>query len=1528
MTTRRRAVAPRGPELGRLVAGLCLLVLLVVGAAASALPFLFRSASLRSRIEQTVAALLKEETGLDVRFRIDRALWPPGITLTDVEVASSTPGKPFARVAEARVTLRPFALLSGRVVIDTIEVDGPEADVRLEDGALANLPLNLKPRTSEPKAKDVEPPFRVVAITNAKVALTHVEKGKELAAVQLAGIDVDVDVGGEGTPVYELRLQKARGVLRTSHVQANRWPVPTRFAKGLDAIPYQPITMVDDDVLCALSASVRITDAPTARIVELRRFELDARLDDDARPGTPPSCEPGASADDRVVSLRVEGLELDLPTDDEGAPGAVVASTTGALTTAAKKTSPKLALGPADGRVRVRVPAFAAYRYVPIDPLGGFLELDLEASASVDLDDPLPGVLRAQAKGRLEGHELRLSHFRFGSVLAGDVFLRPGLVLGSRELGVEYGGGHVTLSDIELGLAPVPGAKRQLPMKANVAVKDLGMPVLVKELGVTENAHVRWDFKDAIIKLDGHLDPLRLDGDLVAKTRNFELAQRPVEKPNPGHIIGLAPKTGGIADLTAKVAIRPDALVFDQIHAAFGGTRLDGRVHLGFDDRFEVDAKSNQVDLADASPLTKFALAGVGKLDLAIRGTFDSFKGKGSVSFGGFVFDQFGLGDIESARYEFSDEALIEVTALEAKRGESRYQVPSMRIDLGVPQGVVVDALSTSGNFALEDLYGIFKLTGDPRWEGIQGHAAYDARVRFVVGGPTDVCGDGRLDLDVQGKVLALDLWGERYVGGAADVSLTWLDFDGGGRGLDLDVHAATLKKKGGGTIVASGTVRRGGNLNLKVTGSGVAIEALSAMPATKIPVRGTIDAVAEVGGTFDTMRIVADVDLSPVQIADHTLERSRFRVVREPLSVLAQSPQPDAKGCYTGQKLEPFDLAKWSEDPLTGEYVLTGQLFGGEVLLDDFRLTDQRKRVARGKVKVNNLALAPLSLVRFESAAETLGEQTSSGPPVAITGTASADVELEAYPLDAWWNAVGKIEKLKVKATRGDAKIATIDPTPTITFGLAGIQVPTTTLALSFGDVPATILLSGSMDRSPGDVTPPTVAATIDVPAIPLAKLEDYLPKNIERAEGVARAKLKIGGTLDAPTWDGELAITNGAFAFRQISMPLVGVNGSIKVDPKRGVTIEKLSGELGGGTVEVTGGAGLKAGKLGDVDVKVKARDVHFRYGDGLSTTFGADLRATWTPPDGGLVEPAHVEGVVEIDTFLYEKRIGFGGLDAIKSTKRTEVEVYDPLRDLVTFDVEIRSRRGFRIRNNMVDASLAIGQGGLHVLGTNQRWGVIGDLYVVKGGTFKVRRHDFEIREGTLRFDDDTKVDPNIDVSAVTEYRRAGSAGSTAEWRVKLHAYGTKDDLKLELSSEPPLSQEDLILLLTIGMTKAESAQIGGNVAGGAGLDLLANVTGVNETLSQAIPVIDDFRFGTAYSLRTGRTEPQVTFGKRLTDALRASLTSGFGERREINAIIEWRLSRQFSLQGSYDNVNDVSSRSVGNVGVDLRYRLEFE
>ena len=110
--------------------------------------------------------------------------------------------------------------------------------------------------------------------------------------------------------------------------------------------------------------------------------------------------------------------------------------------------------------------------------------------------------------------------------------------------------------------------------------------------------------------------------------------------------------------------------------------------------------------------------------------------------------------------------------------------------------------------------------------------------------------------------------------------------------------------------------------------------------------------------------------------------------------------------------------------------------------------------------------------------------------------------------------------------------------------------------------------------------------------------------------------------------------------------------------------------------------------------------------------------------------------------------------------------------------------------------------------------------------------------------------------------------------------------------------------------------------------AAIEALSTLTGADSVVRGAIPVIDDFRLGTAYSSRTGRTEPTVTVGKRITERVRANVTSGLAENREVRSNVEWQLTPRTSVLGSYDNVNSVSSSAVGNLGADMRFRIEFE
>ena len=68
--------------------------------------------------------------------------------------------------------------------------------------------------------------------------------------------------------------------------------------------------------------------------------------------------------------------------------------------------------------------------------------------------------------------------------------------------------------------------------------------------------------------------------------------------------------------------------------------------------------------------------------------------------------------------------------------------------------------------------------------------------------------------------------------------------------------------------------------------------------------------------------------------------------------------------------------------------------------------------------------------------------------------------------------------------------------------------------------------------------------------------------------------------------------------------------------------------------------------------------------------------------------------------------------------------------------------------------------------------------------------------------------------------------------------------------------------------------------------------------------------------------------MTIGRRISDRVRLTASTGISESTEVRAGVEWRLGEQTSVQAVYDNYSTTTASSLGNLGVDLHWRLEFE
>ena len=267
------------------------------------------------------------------------------------------------------------------------------------------------------------------------------------------------------------------------------------------------------------------------------------------------------------------------------------------------------------------------------------------------------------------------------------------------------------------------------------------------------------------------------------------------------------------------------------------------------------------------------------------------------------------------------------------------------------------------------------------------------------------------------------------------------------------------------------------------------------------------------------------------------------------------------------------------------------------------------------------------------------------------------------------------------------------------------------------------------------------------------------------------------------------------------------------------------------------------------------------------------------------------------------------------------------YDPALDMLKIDLELEQSKPLFVHNNLIDAELRLETVKLpfRLVGTDQRLGVIGNMSV-RRGTVHFRERAFDVRQGDIHFDDETRIDPNFDLRATTEVRRTTDH---TDWRMEIHAFGNRDRFRFELTSDPYLSEDDIALLLTVGMTHAELAQLQtSELTSTAALEALSSVTGVEGELHARCRRSTTSTSRARTPIAPIRTEPQVVIGKHIAQNVRLTAATGIAEARDFRTGVELELNDKTSVQAVYNNQNTTTASQLGDVGVDLKWRLEFD
>jgi len=401
-------------------------------------------------------------------------------------------------------------------------------------------------------------------------------------------------------------------------------------------------------------------------------------------------------------------------------------------------------------------------------------------------------------------------------------------------------------------------------------------------------------------------------------------------------------------------------------------------------------------------------------------------------------------------------------------------------------------------------------------------------------------------------------------------------------------------------------------------------------------------------------------------------------------------------------------------------------------------------------------------------------------------------------------------------------------------------------------------------------------VEGEVDAALPDLEPLQRFV-QGVVYLEGAGKVALALQGPLRAPEVNGNVELEGVDCKLAGDLPPLQEGRGVLRIEG-RTARIESLQALLGYAPVEVKGTVTLPAEGDPEFDVAVKGENVLLVREQYLRLR--ADLDLTLQGALGAL----EAKGRVVLTDALYSRPMNLFSSGAATADRAFQLfSVRDGPLSKLRFDVRIEADRSLRISNNVIRGALSLD---LELKGTGAVPEPRGSIFF-QDALVKLPLTSVKVDQGELAFPPDSPFAPKLNATAHTRLK-----GYDLTARVS----GQLPEVEVFVSTRPSLPQDDALLLLTTGRTRAQLEKEG---MGRAALTSLGSYLG--ESLIAEI---------------SGPSDPdERTFFDRFDFAIGREISRSGQETIEG----EFEVTERWYLRGERDRFDDY------NFGVVWRLRF---
>ncbi|MBN20514.1 MAG: hypothetical protein CL678_04425 [Bdellovibrionaceae bacterium] len=438
-----------------------------------------------------------------------------------------------------------------------------------------------------------------------------------------------------------------------------------------------------------------------------------------------------------------------------------------------------------------------------------------------------------------------------------------------------------------------------------------------------------------------------------------------------------------------------------------------------------------------------------------------------------------------------------------------------------------------------------------------------------------------------------------------------------------------------------------------------------------------------------------------------------------------------------------------------------------------------------------------------------------------------------------------------------------------------------------------------------------------------------EFINREILASEGDLSFDVAVSGTIKDVDFSGKAHVKNGRFKFSFLDSPISKVSGILSIDQTK-IFVQRINGELGGGSFNGQGRIDLFGDHLIYPVFNLKSRLSNVRLGidpfQYINLTGNINLTGDQTP--------YLISGDLKIDEAFSKSNFSDGiSKQGTTPYQPPAITVQDSNYEMLKLDLKVKADDNVIIRNDIFDFNLSAD---LNIIGSPHSPKILGTSKL-KSGTLNFKGKEFQVTSAEVKFDNPNIFNPKFNLSAKTEVNKT---------KINVFAEGTSRNWGLQLSSNPVLSEEDILNLLAVGLTPAEMARLGASdqnvVQSGEAASLVLHSTGFSRKVEEKtgfelqLDEAVNSQVGSSIFQRNGgvgttAASPKIVvkrkIGKRVNISFGSTVGVGNSSQREVNTELE--VSRGMSVIGVWNTFEGVNTQdNQTSYGVDLRVQKRFK